>query len=62
MEYRRERGEQLNEQITIYLSQIHVYTLNGVIYNEYHDYPLVATAECFVLCTKWQSFNLTRFI
>jgi len=39
---------------------MHVYSFNGVIYNEYHDYLLVATAECFVLCIKWQSFNLTR--
>jgi len=30
------------------------------MYNEYHDYPLVATAECFVWCIKWQSFNFTR--
>jgi len=26
------------------------------MYNEYHDYSLVATAECFVLCIKWQSY------
>jgi len=25
---------------------------NGVIHNKYHDYLLVATAECFVLCIK----------
>jgi len=39
-----------NEQITTFFSQImHVYSLNDIMYNEYHDYPLVATAECFVL-------------
>jgi len=48
-----------NEQITIYFSQINVYSLNNIMYNEYHDYLLVATAECCVLCIKWQSFNLT---
>jgi len=32
------------------------------IYNDYHDYLLVATAECFILCIKWQSFNLTRYM
>jgi len=49
-----------NQQITIYFSQMHVYSLDGVIYKDYHDYLLVATAECFVLGIKWQSFNLTR--
>jgi len=37
-----------NEQIRIYFSQIHVYSLNGIMYNGYHDYPFVAIAECFV--------------
>jgi len=37
-----------NKQITIYFSQIHVYSLNDIVYNEYHDYPLVAIAKCFV--------------
>jgi len=37
-----------NKQITISFSQIHVYSLNDIMYNEYHDYPLVVTAECFV--------------
>jgi len=46
------RGGGGNEQITIYFSQIHVYSPNGVIYNEYYDYVLVATAECFVLFIK----------
>jgi len=41
-----------NEQIAIYFSQIHVYSLIDIMYNEYHDYPLVATAECFVCCIK----------
>jgi len=52
---RKERGG--NVQITIYFSQVNVglYSLNDIMYNEYHDYPLiVATAECFVLCMKWQ--------
>jgi len=44
-----EEGGGGNEQITIYFSQIHVYSLNDIIYyNEYHDYPVVTTAECFV--------------
>jgi len=42
-----------NEQNAIYFIQIHVYSLNYIIYNEYHDYLLVATAEWFVLCIKW---------
>jgi len=42
-----------NEQITIYFIQIHVYSLYNIMYNEHHDYLLVATAECFVLCIKW---------
>jgi len=43
-----------NEQIAIYFSQIHVYFLNDImykyyiLYNEYHDYPSIAAAECFV--------------
>jgi len=37
-----------NEQITIYFSQVYVYPLNVIMYNKDHDYPLVATAECFV--------------
>jgi len=41
---------------------IHVYSLNHRMYDEYHDYSLVATAECFELCIKWQRFNLTRCI
>jgi len=32
------------------------------LYNEHHDYPLVATAECFVWCIRWQSYNHTRCI
>jgi len=51
-----------NEQDAIYFSQIHVYSLNDLIYNEHHDYPLVVIAECFVLCIKWQSYNLIRCI
>jgi len=51
-----------NVQIPIYISQIHVYSLNDIMYNKYHDYPLVATVECFVWCIKWQSYNLTRCI
>jgi len=53
-----------NEQITIYFSQIilFVYSLNYIMYDEYHDYLLVAAAECFVRCMKWQSYNLTRCI
>jgi len=31
------------------------------MYNEDHEYPLLATAECFV-CIKRQSYNLTRCI
>jgi len=30
------------------------------MYNEYHDYSLVATAECFVWFRKLQSYNHTR--
>jgi len=43
---------------------MHVYSLNDITYNEYHDYLLAATAECFVCCIKWQSYiyNLTRCI
>jgi len=37
-----------NEQITIYFSKMHVYSLNDIICNEYHGYSLVATTECFV--------------
>jgi len=29
-----------NEQIAIYFSQIHLYSLNDIMYSEYHDYPL----------------------
>jgi len=36
-----------NEQITIYFSQIRVYSLNDLMCNEYNDYSLVATTECF---------------
>jgi len=50
-----------NEQITFYFSQIHVYSLIDIMYNEHHDCPLV-TAECFVYCIKWQSYNLTKCI
>jgi len=37
-----------NEKIAIYFSQTYVHSLNDIMYNEYHDYPLVATAACFV--------------
>jgi len=37
-----------NEQIKIYFSQIHIYSLNDIMYNEYHEYPLIAAAEYFV--------------
>jgi len=42
------RGGGGNEQMTIYSSQIHVYSLNDIMYKEYHNYPFVATAGCFV--------------
>jgi len=34
--------------VQIYFNQIHGYSLNDIMYNGYHGYPLVATAECFV--------------
>jgi len=37
-----------NEQITIHFSTMCVYSLNDIIFNEYHDYSLVETTECFV--------------
>jgi len=45
-----------NEQIIIYFNQIHVYSLNDIIHNEYHDYPLVATA-CRVFCMMYTLAN-----
>jgi len=47
-DWNSEGEERGNKQITIFFSQIHVYSLNDVMYNEYHDYPLVAIAECSV--------------
>jgi len=41
-----------NEQIPDYFSQMHVCSLNNIMHNEYHEYPLVATTECFVWCRK----------